>query len=165
MGGGHSDGQVLRLESQLREARLELARRDRSIERLRAEVGRVRDAAGQDARQRGQASVERLVEAIGAPLVQLMTQAHLHRTGTHEVRVGDVLDVGTRLVRSLREVGVDVVGDVGEAEPYDPDRHDPLSMAAAPVAGERIVVRVVGLSYRDRVVRKAGVEPAGGGGR
>jgi molecular chaperone GrpE (heat shock protein) len=165
MDGGRSDEQVLRLERELGEARLELAQRDRSIERLRAEVGRVRDAAAQDARERGQANVERLVVAIGAPLVQFMTQAHLHRTGLHEVRVGDVLDVGTRLVRSLREVGVDMVGKVGEAEPYDPDRHDPLSTAAVPVAGERIVVRVVGLSYRDRVVRKAGVEPAGGGGR
>lgn len=163
VGGGRSDEQVLRLERQLREARLEMAQRDRSIERLRAEVGRVRDAAGEDARERGQANVERLVVVIGAPLVQFMTQAHLHRTGTHEVRVGDVLDVATRLVRSLREVGVDMVGNVDEAEPYDPDRHDPLSTLAAPMAGEAIVVRMVGLSYHGRVVRKAGVEPASGG--
>lgn len=163
--GGDSGERVLRLERQLREARLELAARDRSIERLTAEVGRVRGAAGEDARQRGQADVERLVAAIGAPLVQLTTQAHLYRTGAREIGVGDVLDVGMRLVRSLREVGVDTVGEVGAAEPYDPDRHDPLSTAAAPAAGERVVVRMVGLSYQDKVVRRAGVEPAGGGGR
>jgi hypothetical protein len=99
------------------------------------------------------------VESIGASLAQLMTQAHLHRTGTVQVRVDDVVAVGTRLMRSLRAAGVDTLGELGEEVAFDPDRHDPLSTAGAPEVGVPVRIRVVGLSYRDRVLCRAGVEP------
>lgn len=159
-----SDGEsVLRLERELRELRLVVAERDRSIERSHAVLERLRGGAEQDAEQRARADVERLVAAIGAPLVQFVTQDHLHRSGKVSVRVDDVLRVGASLVRVLREAGVDTVGEVGEAEPYDPERHDPLSAETSVAAGEEVVVRVVGLRYRGRVLRKAGVDRLGGG--
>ncbi|MGH3241288.1 MAG: hypothetical protein ACRDNL_12985, partial [Spirillospora sp.] len=106
------------------------------------------------------ADMEQLVAAISTPLVQLMTQAHLHRTGTARVGVGDVLDVGTRLVRGLRDAGVETIGEPGAVEPFDPSRHDPLGETEGKVEAERqVVVRVPGLLYEGRVVRKAGVEP------
>ncbi|WUH97825.1 hypothetical protein OHR68_30565 [Spirillospora sp. NBC_00431] len=154
---------VPRLRRELREARLELAERGRTAERTRADLERARDTDGRDARQRSRAGVERLVAAIGVPLAQFMTQAHPHRAGTARVQVGDMLDAGARLVRGLREAGVDVVGEPGAVEPYDPARHDPLSAAARRVpAGRPVVVRVPGLLYEGRVVRKAGVEAADG---
>lgn len=109
--------------------------------------------------QRGRAEAGQLVESIGASLAQLMTQAHLHRTGTVQVRVDDVVAVGTRLMRSLRAAGVDTLGELGEEVAFDPDRHDPLSTAGAPEVGVPVRIRVVGLSYRDRVLCRAGVEP------
>ncbi|TYB45425.1 hypothetical protein [Actinomadura chibensis] len=159
---------VLRLRRELRGARLDLAERDRAAERARAELARARDAAARGAERRAQADLERLAAAIGTPLVQFMTQAHLHRTGAARVGVEDVLDVGTRLVRGLREIGVDAVGEPGAVEPFDPSRHDPLSddplsdAAGTGRAGRPVVVRVPGLACRGRVVRKAGVEEEGG---
>ncbi|TDD87949.1 hypothetical protein E1293_06935 [Actinomadura darangshiensis] len=151
--------ETLRLRRELREARLELAERDRSVERLRADLTRAREGAEEGARQRTRADVERLVTTIGAPLVQLSTQARLHRSGSAQVRTDDVVEVGARLLRLLRDAGVDTVGEPGTARPFDPDRHEPLSAEAAPAPGEPVLVRVIGLSFDGRVVRKAGVEP------
>ncbi|MFG2023252.1 hypothetical protein [Streptomyces sp. NPDC048825] len=158
--------QTLRLQRQLREARLEVAERDRTVERLRAELARARDGAEEGARQRTRADLEQLVTTIGSPLVQLSTQAHLHRSGSAQVRTGDVVEVGTRLLRLLRDEGVDTIGEVGETQPFDPDRHESLSATAAPVPGEPVLIRVVGLSLEGRTVRKAGVDiPDGRSGK
>ncbi|GAA2107298.1 hypothetical protein GCM10009802_02250 [Streptomyces synnematoformans] len=149
----------MELERQLQECRLALAERDQSVRRLRADLDRARDASGDEAVRQGHARVEELVEAMGAALVQLATQAQLHRNGTVEVRADDVVAVGARLMRSLSAAGVDTLGTLDEEVAFDPGRHDPLSMSSAPEAGARVRIRVVGLRYRDRVLRRAGVEP------
>ncbi|GEC08531.1 hypothetical protein SSP24_61860 [Streptomyces spinoverrucosus] len=154
---GRTD-ETLRLRSELRQARLEIAERDRTVERLRAELARARAGAEEGALQRTRADLEQLVTTIGSPLVQLSTQAHLHRSGTAQLRTGDVVEVGTRLLRLLRDVGVDTVGEPGAAQPFDPDLHEPLSATVAPAPGEPVLVRVVGLSCDGRIVRKAGVD-------
>lgn len=153
-----SGSDVLEFKRELQELRLQLAERDRTIKQSRAELERLRGGAEQDAQQRARSDMERLVTAMGAPMAQLVTQAHLHRSGAVEIRVEDVLRVGTRLVRALRDAEVDTVGEVGEAEPYDPERHDPLSADEPVATGDQVVVKVVGLSYQGRILRKAGVD-------
>ena len=155
---GEGDERLLRLESELQQARLELAERDSSIARLRSEAAAARGSVGTEAQRLTRAEVERFVGSMAVPLTQFLTQAHLHDTGTAEVRVGSVIDVGKRLMRVLGDVGVEPIGAIGEAEPFDPDRHDALSASAAPEAGQPVVVRVVGLSFHDQVLRKAGIE-------
>lgn len=152
---------MLRLERALAELRLELGERDRSLARLRGEVAKARGRAGDLAGERAQADVERLVAAIGAPLVQLVAMDQLRKTGTAELTAADVLEVGMRLVRMLGLEGVQT-GGVGETQAFDPDRHDPLSMTGIPKVGEPIVVRVAALTYQGKVLRKAGVEVAKG---
>ncbi|NGO07078.1 nucleotide exchange factor GrpE [Streptomyces sp. HC44] len=154
---GNAD-QTLRLRRELREARLEIAERDKTVERLRAELTRAREGAEEGARQRTRADLEQLVTTIGSPLVQLSTQAHLHRSGSAQVRTADVVEVGTRLLRLLRDVGVDTIGEAGAPQPFDPNRHEPLSAATTPAPGEQVLIRVVGLSLDGRTIRKAGVE-------
>jgi molecular chaperone GrpE (heat shock protein) len=153
-----TDEQVLRLERELREARLEVAERDRLVERLRADLVRSLDSAEEQAQLRERAALERLAAAISTPVVQLAVQARLHSSGTAKVQAGDVLDVAARLLRALRNEGVEQVGVVGESEPYDPDRHDALSTSQAPRSGQLVAVRMAGLSCHGKVVRKAGVE-------
>lgn len=159
--GGERGGEdVLGLERALREVRLALAERDSTVERLTGELSRLRDTFEDQARQRERAEVERFLIGIGTPVVQLVSQDRLHRAGA-EVRVADVLDVGMRLVRQLGEEGAELLGTVGETEPFDADRHEPLSLSAAPGAGEPVIVRMVGLAHHGTVLRKAGVEVAG----
>jgi molecular chaperone GrpE (heat shock protein) len=90
-------------------------------------------------------------------VTQLVTQAHIAASGAAVVSAADVLTVGMRLVRSLEREGVRQVGAVGQIEPFDPGRHDPIE-ASAPALGAAVAVRFVGLCYQERVVRKAGVE-------
>lgn len=149
---------VLRLERALAGARLELAERDRVQERLRGELARARGHAGDLADERAQADVERLVTAVGAPLVQFVTVAHLRGS---DPAAGDLLAIGLRLVRALEREGVRV-GPVGATVPFDPDRHEPLSLAGSPKRGDPVVVRVAGLDLRGKVLRKAGVEAVEG---
>lgn len=161
-GRSHGDADVLGLERELREARLSLAERDSEVERLTGELSRLRDAVDDQVRQGGRAEVARFLTGIGTPVVQLVGQDVLRRAGT-EVRVADVLDVGMRLVRQLCAEGAELLGTVGETEPFDADRHEPLSLAATPRVGEPVVVRMVGLALHGTVLRKAGIEVAGTG--
>jgi molecular chaperone GrpE (heat shock protein) len=160
--GSADDEAVLRLESELQQARLEIQERNRAIERLRSEAASARERADAEAERLAEARIERLVSSMAVPLTQFATQAHLHGTGTADIQVGSVIEVGTRLLRVLSGVGVESVGSIGATEAFDPDRHDPLSDAPAPEPGRPVVVRMVGLSLHGKVLRKAGIETGGG---
>jgi molecular chaperone GrpE (heat shock protein) len=69
-----------------------------------------------------------------------------------------VLTVARRLVRALEDNGLTVEGSVGERVPFDPDHHEPLSADVSLQAGQMVVVRFVGVAYRGKLLRKAGVE-------
>lgn len=155
--------EVLGLERDLRELRLELAQRDEDLRRVRGELSRTGESVDRRAEQLAREELLRVATAVGAPLTQLVTQAHLHGSGAAAVRLDDVLATGMRVVAALGENGVALVGAPGEDADFDPDRHDPLSAEAHPAAGQRVRVRVPGLSYRDTVVRKAGVDLAAEG--
>lgn len=159
-GSERGGADVLGLERDLREARLALDERDSEVERLTGELARLRDTVDDQVRQRGRAEVARFLTGIGTPVVQLVSQDGLHRAGT-DVRVTDVLEVGMRLVRQLGAEGAELLGTVGATEPFDADRHEPLSLSATPAAGEPVVVRMVGLAHHGTVLRKAGVEATG----
>lgn len=160
--GGPDSERVLGLESELRLLRLEAAERERSLHRAQADLARERERARDQGDEAARADVQRLLGAIATPVVQLVTLAHLRDTAAAEARAGDALDIGMRLVRGLEDCGVQTSGAVGDDEPFDPGRHDPLSGTTMPRPGERAVVRFVGLVYRGRTVRKAGVEAAQG---
>ena len=67
--------------------------------------------------------------------------------------------VARRLVRLLEDEGLTPEGRIGEAVAFDPDRHEPLGGDFAPRPGQPAVVRLVGVSWRGRVLCKAGVGP------
>lgn len=157
-GGGSSGERVLRLEGELQRARLEVARLEELAGRLRDDLARTRASAETGAGTRADEEVRKLVAAIGTPLVQLVTQGHLHRAGTVALSADEVLGVGSRLVAALGAAGVETVGEIGVTEPFDPARHDPLGAGRALAGGQPAVVRMAGLAYRGQVVRKAGVE-------
>ncbi len=162
-GGEPETERVLALERELQELRLTLAERDHSLKRLQGNLARERDSARDHVDEVARADVQRLLKAIATPVVQLVTLSHLNEAdlneaGATEVRTKDVLDVAMRLVRALGQEGVAMLGGIGETEPFDPDRHDPLSTSAPLRPGQPVTVRVVGLAHQGRILRKAGVE-------
>lgn len=142
------DDVTLRLQNEAQALRLELAERDRVIARWEAE--RNGDASGA---ARARVEVERLLAGMATPLVQLATQSQLDGVDT-----GSVLAVARSLLRAVEEEGLELVGQVGAVEPYDPARHEPLG-ETAPAPGTSVVIRFVGLSYGGEILRTAVVEP------
>ncbi|MBI3945534.1 MAG: nucleotide exchange factor GrpE [Armatimonadetes bacterium] len=141
-----------------RALRLELEERDRALANLKGELERAR--AGESARVAAAVSAEweRLAADAAGPVAQLLTQARLLEAEGKPVQAKDVLAVARRLVRVLQEHGLEAVGAVGDAAAFEPNRHEPLGGEAAPAPGEGVVVRLVGIAYRGKVLRKAGVQ-------
>lgn len=150
------DERLLALKREIQQLRLELAERDRVTAQLRrqgeVEEGRVASA--------GEARRERLLSEAAAPVAQLLTQAHLLEVDGRPVQARDVLAVARRLVRLLEDEGLMLEGTVGQKVVFDPGRHDPLSAEALFTAGQPVIVRLVGVSYQGRILRKAGVDQA-----
>jgi hypothetical protein len=154
-----ADGPGLSLEREAQALRLELQERDRVIAALRADLERLRRGEGERVDAAARAERERLLADAAAPVAQLLTQAHLLEVEGRLVQARDVLAVARRLVRLLEDEGLTAEGRVGAAVAFDPDRHEPLGGDFAPRPGERAVVRLLGVSWRGRVLQKAGVGP------
>jgi molecular chaperone GrpE len=158
VGTGASEEALLNAGSEAQRLRVELAERDRVIatlkqdlERLRAdEKGRVEEIVG--------AQVEKLMSAAAAPVAQLLTQTYLAEIEGKPVQAKDVLAVAKRIIRALEDDGLSLVGGVGESVSFDPNYHQPLSSRADLKPGDPAVVKVVGVSYAGRVLRKASVD-------
>jgi molecular chaperone GrpE (heat shock protein) len=154
---------VVALQSELQQLRLELQERDQQLRQAREELNRQR--AGEAARvQEGvQAAQEKLLNLVAAPVVQLLTQAHLLEVENKPVQARDLVAVARRLVRALEDHGLRLLGSVGGMANYDPNCHAPLSNDTRIVAGQPVVIRFVGVATPDgKVLRKAGVEEARG---
>lgn len=156
--GEHGE-RVVALEREVQILRLDLEEQTALADRLTQELERERAGAGARVAGQVQAQVERLLADAGAPVAQLHTQSHLLEQG-RPVQARDVMAVARRLMRVLEDHGLAPESSVGARVPFDPDRHEPLSAATAIRPGRPVVVRFVGMRYRDKLLRKAGVEPA-----
>jgi len=155
--GKASQADALALQREAQSLRLELEQRDKTIASLTEQLERQR--AGEQARvgESVGAHVERLLSSAAAAVSQLNTQAHLIEAEHKPVKAADVLAVARQLVHVLEDAGLMLTGDPGQTVAYDPDRHEPLA-AAGMARGEEVVVRFVGVTYRGKVLHRAGVE-------
>ena len=156
------DASIADLEREAQVLRLELAERDRRVAEFETTLARQRSQASALCDQTVQAEMERLFTDIATPMAQLLTQAHLLETEGQAVQARDVLAVARRLTRTLEDCGLAFEGGIGDTVPYDPDHHELLSASVMLRSGAPVIVRFVGVAYRGRLVRKAGVEAAEG---
>ncbi len=155
---GAPEERVLLLEREVQRLRLELAEERERTARLQGALEQQRGDVDGLVRERVGAQMERMLTDAAAPVAQLLTQAYLVEVEERPVAARDVLAVARRLVRSLEDVGLTVEGRIGERVAFDPARQEPLSAAALPERGQMVAVRFVGVAYRGKVLRKAGVE-------
>ena len=147
----------LESEKEIQNLRLELTERDRLIDRLKQQLEQQRTSENNNINSAVQNQIEQLLTDAAAPVTQLLTQAHLLEQGK-PVQAKDVLLVAKRLIRSLEDNGLTIVGQVGETVSFDSNLHEPLSANSEVSSGAEVVVRFAGVSYRGKVIRKAGVE-------
>lgn len=143
-------------DAELRSLREELARREEAIAALRHDLARERRTEDARVAELLRARLEPLLSACALPIAHLLTQAHLVEAADRPVQARDVLVNVKRLVRAFEDQGLVAFGAVGERCAFDTARHEPLAGVIAP--GEPVVVRFVGLSYGESLLRKAGVE-------
>jgi molecular chaperone GrpE (heat shock protein) len=153
-----SGQRLVALEREAQALRLDLAERERTIAVLSADLERARKATQDRTTTEVDARFQRLLADLAAPLVQIATQVHLVEVEQRPVAANDILAIARRLLRTLEDHGLRLDGPVGAAAPFDPAHHELLAGGAAPTPGEPIVIRFAGTSYRDIVLRKAGVE-------
>jgi molecular chaperone GrpE (heat shock protein) len=153
-----NDERTLAGERGAQELRLLLAERERELAQVKGELERRRGGQPAEVEAAVRARLERFFEDAAAPAAQLLTQAHLMKAEGKPVAAKDVLLVATRMVRALEDHGLVFESAVGETVPFDAERHAALSAAVSLKAGEPVVVRVVGVVYGGKRIRKAGVE-------
>jgi len=153
-----ADERLVDLERQVQTLRLDLEERERLIASLRDDLERLRRMQESRLEEALQVAMERLLTEAAAPTAQLLTQAHLVEKEGKPVRERDILAVARRLVRVLQDQGLVVESRIGEEAAFDPDRHELLGSDEAAVPGQKVVVRMPGVSYRGRILRRAGVE-------
>lgn len=158
--GVRSDDEVLSLRRDLQSLKLELEEREREVRILRDELDRTRTREEERARGVMETRLESLLIDIAAPASQLLTQIHLFEKENKPLEVRDVISVSRRMLRALMNHGLEVQGEPGREEAYDPGRHEPIAHDVIPV-GEMVIVRFPGFSYKGRVIRKAGVQRSG----
>lgn len=158
--GKPTDERVVDLEREAQSLRLDLAEQARSAARLKEELERLRSGSSAHVSEAVQAQVERLLSDVATPVVQLLTQTHLLEVEDKPVQAKDVLALVKRLVRTLEDNGLTLMGSVGATAPFDPNHHEPLSSSVSLEPGDRATLRFVGVAYQGRLLRKAGVEAA-----
>src|SRR5262245_44660058 len=153
-----AEDRALGLERHAQGLRLEMEERERSVATLKSELERLRNGESARIAEAVQSRVEKLMADVAAPIAQLLTQAHLLEVEGKQVQAKDVVAVAKRLIRAMEDEGLKLEGGVGETANFDPNRHEPLGGMSAPGPGQAVVVRFAGVSYRGRLIRKAGVE-------
>lgn len=149
---------ALELEHEAQSLRLELQERERSLANLKSELERHRNTESARIADSVQSQLERVMIDAAAPVAQLLTQAHLLEAEGKAVQAKDVLAVAKRFIRALEDHGLTTEGTVGEAVAFDSNRHEPLSSSASINQGQQVITRFLGVSYRGKFLRKAGVE-------
>ncbi len=147
---------TLTLEREIQNLRLELTERDQLIDKLKQQLEQQRTSENNNIASAVENQIEQLLTDTAVPVTQLLTQTHLLEQGK-PVQAKDVLIVAKRLIRTLEDNGLTTVGQVGETVSFDSNLHEPLSVSTSITSGTEVVVRFAGVSYRDKVIRKAGV--------
>jgi molecular chaperone GrpE (heat shock protein) len=151
------DEQRLTLERELQNLRLELTERDQKLANLKQELERQRSSENSRINAAIQREIEQLLSDVASPVSQLLTQAHLLEVESNPVQAKDILTVVKRLIRTLEDKGLTITGKIGETIPFDPNYHQPLSSNTDLAVGTPVVIKIVGVSYQGKIIKKATV--------
>jgi len=155
------DEQILFLQREAQGLRLELEERTRLVTVLQGDLERCRREASSQSAEAIQTRMEQLLTAAASPVVQLLTQVYLLEVEQRPIQARDVFAVARRLIRVLEDEGLALEGRVGDVSAFDPNHHEPLRGEDALTSDQSVRVRFLGVRYLGKVIRKAGVEPAG----
>jgi len=149
--------QVLNLECELQKLRLELDEKERLLATARHDLSLEKKNSGSEAERDVRVRLERLFTDMGGFIVQMVAQDHLSRVEGKTIHTKDLLAVANRSIECLKGHGLVLIGSMGESGRFDARIHEPLSLDEKLADGDRVTIRMVGLSYSGAILRRAAV--------
>lgn len=146
-----SETQQLRLE--LEECRTKLATVQDQYKRQHAE-------SAEYIEQAVNSKLQALMSAVANPVTQLNSQIHLHQNEGKEARVQTLITLSRQMMRALQDEGLELKGTIGEEVPFDPNQHEMLGDTPAVAEKTSVVVRVAGVQFAGKWLRRMGVVQA-----
>lgn len=120
----------------------------REIERLKAhQTEAVTDAVDH--------RIEKLMQEVASPVAQLISQAHMFEKESKPIQLKDVLIVSKRTIRALQNAGLQVRDTPGETVTANNDEHELASGKDTLKDRETVVVRIPGIAFKDKVIRRS----------
>ena len=147
---------LLQTQNELQTLRLTHDEQTATVAQLKQTLATERDRMSSRIDEVVRDQSEVLVAGIATPLAQLAMQTHLAEAG-QPVRAQDMVQVGKRLLTTLNDSGVTLIGEIGSDVPFDPTLHQPLMSSQLIDEGEPVMVRMAGVMYADKVLKKVGV--------
>jgi len=151
------DEEILALRRELAETRLHAQELEKQLGANRHQLSMVETMREEHVRQSTTAQLASLFRRLAAPLTQLQLQDALLQQGK-EVGVRDVMVLARQFADAVQQAGLQLIGSVGERQPFDPEWAQPLVAGVALNAGEEVIIRFIGYRYQGQVLRKALVE-------
>ena len=134
--------------------------KDRLLKTAQTDLVLEKRRASETSSQRIESRLDNLFGDLAGPIAQLMTQENLLVVQRKELQANDVLTVAKQLIASLCKYGLNIEEQIGQILPFDHNRHAPLSLDESILQSQAVTVKMVGLSYKGRVIRRAMVTSA-----
>lgn len=157
--GGHgiAPDQAVPGANDVQSLRLELDERDRQIRTLSADLDFERTGRADEVEAVARARLRALMSSIAPALVQLELQRSLAASGVN-VGARDVLLVAGRLIGSLNDAGLEILGTPGQELTFDEASQASLDPSFRPSAGSRVRVRIPGARVEGMMLVKICVD-------
>ena len=152
-----ANARIRQLEFELQTVRLEFAEEKQVFDRVMQDFNVFRAKVESSNSDELDRRMEKLFLDISSSVAQLLTQDHLLSRSGKPVQAKDVLNVSNSLIKTLTRNGLETVGTVGEDVSFDINVHEPINQDEAISGDELVTVRMVGIAYKGKVLRRASV--------
>jgi hypothetical protein len=148
---------VLELERELQSIKLEFeetvlllntARRDLELHSRQSDATKSYEVRKQ---------FEKLFQELAGPTAQLQVQDHILNVQGKPLKPEDIMACANRLLRALQNHGFKIQGKIGETVRFDSNLHEPLALEESVQPEEEVLIRMPGVSYDGKILRRAAV--------
>lgn len=153
-----SQDKILILETQLQQLKLELEEGNKTINNLQQQLQRQEEKEFLQLQEKILGEKEKLFNDIASPISQLITQKYLLEVEEKPVQAKDILLVVKRLINVFESQGLTVIGDMGKTITFNPNYHQSLINNIDINISDKVIIKIVGVSYQGQVIKKAIVE-------
>jgi len=154
----HETYQSDQLQRDTQSLRSMLEDQDKVIAQLTRELQKLRSESEIRAQKSTQVLIEKFIADVSSSITKLNSQIFVVEEQNRPLNVREVLAVAKQFITIFQKYGLRLEGYVGEITPFNPDHHSSLSKDVPIDQEEPVVVRFVGVAYRGKLLRKAGVE-------